>query len=134
LIPKTVEGHEGKLKRYEAMNKLIDEIKYDLNFLKSHTLQRGWFKITKVFILLGFLGGYYFLFGLSKTLIFILSFIFLSTGLHFMYRAKTNKYKQSWLDFVVYEEDGELKYKRIGKFYYVAIIVNAVLSFMISQV
>ena len=116
------------------MNKLVDEIKYDLNFLKSHTLQPRWFKITKVFILLGFLGGYYFLFGLSKTLIFILSFIFLSTGLHFMYRAKTNKYKQSWLDFVVYEEDGKLKYKRIGKFYYVAIIVNAVLSFMISQV
>ena len=115
------------------MNKLIDEIKYDLNFLKSHTLQPRWFKIAKVFILLGFLGGYYFLFGLSKTLIFILSFIFLSTSLHFMYRAKTNKYKQSWLDFVVYEEDGELKYKRIGKFYYVAIIVNAVLSFMISQ-
>jgi hypothetical protein len=58
----------------------------------------------------------------------------LSTVVHFVYRAKTNKYKQSWLDFIVYEEDGELKYKRIGKFYYSAIIVNAILSFMISQV
>ena len=45
------------------MNKLIDEIKYDLNFIKSHTLQPKWFKILKLFILLGFLGGNIFLFG-----------------------------------------------------------------------
>jgi Ca2+-dependent lipid-binding protein len=96
------------------MNKIIDEIKYDLSFIQSHTLQPKWFKTLKVFVLLGFLGGYYFLFGFAKTIIFSVSFIFLSTVVHFVYRAKTNKYKQSWLDFIVYEEDGELKYKRIG--------------------
>ncbi len=116
------------------MNKIIDEIKYDLHFIQSHTLQPKWFKIAKVFLLLGFLGGYYFLFGLSKTIIFILSFIFLSTVVHFIYRIKTRRWKQSWLDFVVTEENGETKYKRIGKFYYSAIIVNVVLSFMISQI
>lgn len=40
------------------MIRLIDEIKYDLAFLRSHTLQPKWFKVVKVFILLGFLGGY----------------------------------------------------------------------------
>jgi len=116
------------------MNKLIDEIKYDLNFIQSHTLQPKWFKIVKVFILLGFLGGYYFLFGLLKTVIFSVSFISLSAILHFVYRIKTKRWKQSWLDFIVHEENGEMKYKRIGKFYYSAIIVNAILSFVISQV
>jgi hypothetical protein len=78
--------------------------------------------------------GYYFLFGVSKTLIFVLSFMFLSTVVHFVYRTKTDRWQQSWLDFVVYEDNGELKYKRIGKFYYSAIIVNAILSFTLSQV
>lgn len=116
------------------MNKIIDEIKFDLNFIQSHTLQPRWFKILKIFILLGFLGGYYYLFGLSKTLIFVLTFMLLSAILHFVYRTKTKRYQQSWLDFVVYEENGRLKYKRIGKFYYAAIILNAILSLIISQV
>jgi hypothetical protein len=38
-----------------------------------------------------------------------------------------------WLDFVVVEEDGRLKNKRIGVFYYGAVILNAVLSFLFSQ-
>ena len=116
------------------MNKLIDEIKYDLNFIKSHTLQPKWFKVLKVFLMLGFLGGYYFLFGLSKTVIFSVSFIFLNAILHFVYRIKTRRWKQSWLDFVIYEENGEIKYNRIGKFYYSAIILNAILSFIFSQI
>ena len=116
------------------MNNIIDEIKYDLNFIQSHTLQPGWFKILKIFILLVFLGGYYYLFGLSKTIIFFLTFILLSAILHFVYRTKTKRYQQSWLDFIVFEEDGETKYKRIGKFYYSAIIVNAILSFILSQI
>ena len=116
------------------MNKIIDEIKYDLNFIQSHTLQPGWFKILKVFILLGFLGGYYYLFGFPKTLIFVLTFMLLSAIVHFVYRTKTKRYRQSWLDFVVYQENGETKYKRIGKFYYSAIVVNAIIAFIISQI
>ena len=57
------------------MNNLFDEIKYDLSFIQAHTLQPGWYKILKVFLLLGFLGGYYFLFELAKTVIFLVSFI-----------------------------------------------------------
>jgi hypothetical protein len=116
------------------MTKLLDELKYDLNFLKSHSLQPKWFKLLKVFILLGFLLGYYFLFGLIKTILFFAIFIFLSTLVHLTYRIKTNKWRQSWLDFVVVEENYEIKTKRIGKFYYSAVIINTILSVVISQV
>ena len=115
------------------MNKWIDEIKYDLNFIQSHTLQPGWYKIAKVFILLGLIGGYYFLFGLVKTFVFIFTFMLLSTIVHFVYRIRTKRWSQSWLDFIVVEENGEVKYKRIGKFYYSAVIVNAILSVLLSQ-
>ena len=124
----------SKDKSTYRMKKLFKEIKHDFDFIKSHTLQPKWFKLLKVFLLLGFLGGYYYLFGLAKTLIFIISFTFLSAILHFVYRAKTKRWTHSWLDFVVFEEDGEMKYKRIGKFYYSAIIVNVLLSFILSQV
>lgn len=116
------------------MNKLIDEIKYDLSFIKSHTLQPKWFKVLKVFILLGFLWGYASLFGWEKTIAFSISFLGLMLIVHFAYRVKTKRFSESWLDFIVYEEDGERKYKRIGKFYYSAIILNTILSFIISQV
>jgi dolichol kinase len=115
------------------MSKLGNEIKVDLDFLKSHTLQPKWFKILKVFILLGFLLGYYFLFGLVKTALFFACFVSLALVIHFTYRAKTKKYTQSWLDFVV-EENNRGKPKRIGKFYYSAVIISAILSFVISQV
>ena len=49
------------------MKNIIDEIKYDLSFLKSHTLQPKWFKILKIFILVGVLLGSYSLFGFAAT-------------------------------------------------------------------
>ena len=116
------------------MTKMIDEIKYDLSYLKSHTLQPKWFKILKVFILFGFLVGYYFLFELTATILFFVTFIFLMVVVHFAYRIKTNKYTTSWLDFVVAEEGKELKTKRIGKYYYSVVIVNATIAFIVSQV
>jgi len=115
------------------MGKLGKEIKVDLNFLKSHTLQPKWFKTLKVFILLGFLLGFYFLFGLAKAILFFACFVSLCLVIHFTYRVKTKKYTQSWLDFVVEENNGG-KPKRIGKFYYPAVIISAILSFIISQV
>jgi hypothetical protein len=115
------------------MSKLFDELKEDLNFVKSHSLQPKWYKILKVFILLGFLACYYFLFGLLTTLIFIAIFFLLSAIVHITYRVKTKKWKQSWLDFIVVEENHEIKPKSIGKFYYSAIVLNAILSIMISQ-
>lgn len=115
------------------MGKLGDEIKYDLNFLGIHTLQPRWYKILKVFILLGFLIGFYFLFGLARTALLIACFVAFTLVIHFTYRIKTKKYTQSWLDFRV-EKDASRKPKRIGKYYYPAVILSAILSFLLSLV
>jgi uncharacterized membrane protein YfcA len=116
------------------MTKLIEEIKYDLSYLKSHTLQPKWFKILKVFVLLGVLVGYYFLFRLTATILFFATFFSLMLIVHFVYRIKTNKYTTSWLDFVVSEDGEGPKTKRIGKYYYSAIIVSVIISLIVSQV
>ena len=116
------------------MAKLIDEIKHDASFIKSHTLQPQWYKILKIFIVIGFLVGYYFFFGFLKTLLFAASFFTLSLVVHLVYRIKTKKWTQSWLDFVVVKENNEIKAERIGKYYYLAIALNAIISLAISQV
>lgn len=116
------------------MSKLLDEIKLDLNFLKSHTLQPKWYKVLKVFILIGFMVGFYFLFGLTASMLFFMTFLFLMLIVHFTYRIKTKKYTSNWLDFIVVEEHGEQKQKRIGKYYYPAILVNLIIAFIVSQV
>ena len=116
------------------MAKLLDEMKHDASFIRSHTLQPQWFKVAKIFILLGFLIGYTCLFGWVKMVLFFAVFFSLSFIVHLVYRFKTNKWKQSWLDFVVVEENGEMKTKRIGVFYYLAVIINAIFSLVVSQV
>ena len=78
--------------------------------------------------------GYYFLFGFSKTVLFIATFFILMLGVHFVYRKKTNKYTTSWLDFTVNGEGQDSKPKRIGKYYYPVIVVNAIISVIVSQV
>lgn len=115
------------------MTKLIEEIKTDLNFIRSHELQPTWWKITKVFILIGVCGGYIFFFGVRKTIVFFAVFFFLSFLLHMLYRMKTKTFTETWLDFIVDEEDGVRKARSIGKFYYSAIIFNAIVSLIISQ-
>ena len=115
------------------MKKFLSEIKYDAEFIRGHTLQPQWYKILKVFLLLGLLGGYFALFGGWKTLIFCGVFFGLSTALHMTYRIKTRKYTQSWMDFVVTEEDGQLSYQPIGKFYYRAVIFFLCTAILISQ-
>ena len=112
---------------------LLAEIRYDLNFIKLHTIQPQWYKLLKVFILVGFLVGYWRLFGFTKTVVFFAVFIFLSLFVHLLYRAKTNRFKRSWLDFVVIGEGNEIKAKSIGKFYYMAIVLNASIAVAISQ-
>jgi hypothetical protein len=116
------------------MKKQVEEIKYDLSYLKSHTLQPRWFKLLKLFILLGVLIGYYFLFGLKATILFFATFFSLMLTVHFVYRKKTHKYTTSWLDFVVIHEGEELKMKRIGKYYYSAVIVSAIIALIVSQI
>ena len=115
------------------MTRLWKEIKDDVNFIKSHTLQPRWYKILKVFILLGFFIGHYILFGIQKTVLFFTLFFLLSFLVHMLYRIKSDTWKRSWLDFKVVEENGKIKAKSIGKFYYSAIIINTLISFLISQ-
>ncbi len=116
------------------MVKLLKEIKDDLNFIKSHTLQPKWYKIFKVFMILGFLAGHLFLFGPLKTIVFSGTFFFLSLLVHLVYRVKTNKWTQGWLDFVVIEERGEPRPIGIGKYYYSAVFLNTLIALLVSQV
>ena len=110
------------------MTRLIQGIKKDLRFVRSHTLQPAWYKLLKVFILLGFLLGYWYFFGLKRTALFLAAFLLLSLLLHLLYRWKTHEWKRSWLDFVVVEQVGEMKPRSIGIFYYSAIVLNAAFS------
>ena len=115
------------------MTKLLNEVKGAAQFIKGHTLQPKWFKAVKIFILLGFMAGYVLLFGWRKTIIFLVCFLPLMLLVHLAYRINTHKFTQSWLDFVVVEEDGQLKYQRIGKYYYSAILINVLLSILVSH-
>ena len=112
---------------------LLNEIKHDLSFIKSHTLQPKWYKILKVFIILDFMVCYYLLFGTLKTVLFFAAFFSLALLIHLTYRVKTSRWTQSWLDFVVIEENGGIRAESIGKFYYLSIVVNVMLSLVISQ-
>lgn len=117
------------------MKKIFSEIQYDARFMRDHTLQPGWYKVLKVFLLIVILGGYYALFGRQKTLLFCGVFFGLSTLVHMLYRIKTKKYTRSWLDFVVIDEgQGQRYYQRIGKYYYAAVSFNFFLAVLISQV
>ena len=116
------------------MKKLLKEIKDDANFIKSHTLQPKWYKIFKVFMILGFLGGHLFLFGPLKTFVFCGVFFSLSLLVHLVYRVKTNKWTQSWLDFVLIEENNDIRAEKNGKFYYSFVIFNVIISLVASQV
>ncbi len=62
------------------------------------------------------------------------AFLLLSLGLHLLYRAGTHGWKRSWLDFVVAAQDGVMRPQRIGLYYYSAIVLNAALSVVASQV
>jgi len=116
------------------MSKFLSEIMDDLRFIKSHSLQPDWYKVFKIFLLLGVLIGYGYFFGIRKTIVFFVVFMILALLVHVVYRVKTNKWQQSWLDFVVVEENNEIRAESIGKFYYAAILLNAILSLVISQV
>ena len=111
----------------------MNEILYDAKFIKGHTLQPGWYKILKIFLLLGLIGGYYLIFGGIRTLVLFGCFFGLSLVVHMVYRIKTNKFTQSWLDFRISDNNGQLEYQRIGIYYYLAVAINGVISLLISQ-
>lgn len=117
----------------EPMSNPLKEIKDDASFIKSHTLQPQWYKILKVFLILGFLGAHLFFYGSRKTLIFSGLFFSLSLVVHMLYRIKTEKFTTSWLDFNVSEKNGQLAYERIGIYYYSFILINIVLSLIVAH-
>jgi len=109
------------------------EIRDDFSFIKSHTLQPQWYKILKVFLILGYLGAHLFFYGARKTLIFSGLFFILSFLVHMLYRIKTKKFTSSWLDFIVNEKNGQFEYERIGIYYYSLILFNIVLSLIVAH-
>jgi len=74
------------------------------------------------------------LFGPRKTIVFSGVFFSLSLLVHLVYRVKTKKWTQGWLDFVVIEEKDEIRAEKIGKFYYSFVIFNVIISLVASQV
>jgi hypothetical protein len=115
------------------MGNIFKEIKYDVTFVKYHNLQPKWFKIGKIFILLFGLVGLYLLFGITKTILFFLFFVILMLLVHLIYRNNTLKFTKSWLDYIIVEEDAKKVTKRIGLYYYIFIIINAIIAFVLSQ-
>ncbi len=115
------------------MGGLLDEVKVDLKFMGSHTLQPKWYKVLKVFLLAGVVVGYGLLFGLTKTVIFLAVFCLLSLTVHMLYRVKTDTWKRSWLDFIVVEENGGPRPAKIGAYYYSAVVLDALIAVVVSQ-
>ncbi len=113
--------------------KILEEIKFDVDFVRSHQLQPGWYKLFKVILLLGVLVGYAFFFGWKKMLIFLAVFLLLSLTVHLLYRTMTEKFTRSWLDFKVILEQGKPKPVSIGVVYYLLIILNLVMAVLVSQ-
>lgn len=109
---------------------IVNEIKKDFDFIKNHTLQPSWFKIAKVFLLLGILLVLFFILGFVKTIIWFSLFLVLGFIVHFMYRIKTDRYTRSWMDFKVKEVEGKRVYERIGFLYYSLVIIIFLLSTM----
>lgn len=116
------------------MARLLKEIKYDLNYIRGHTNQPGWYKVLKVFILAGVFAGFLYLFGIRRTVIFFIIFFILMGMVHLLYRVKTDRFTQSWLDFIVAEEDGQVRGKSIGIYYYASIVLSAVIAFLLSNI
>lgn len=96
-------------------------------------MQPQWYKTLKIVLLAGFLVGYGYLFDLARVAVFLACFLLLSLAVHLVYRAKTQRFQRSWLDFVAAEKNGKPMAQSIGKFYHAAIVLNAILSVIISQ-
>jgi hypothetical protein len=107
---------------------IIKEIQKDILFVKNHTLQPLWFKITKVFVLIGIALVLFFVLGFVKTIIWFSIFLPLGLIVHLTYRIKTLNYTKSWMDFEVKEVEGKRIYGRIGFLYYSLVMMMILLS------
>lgn len=115
------------------MKSPLRELELDARFIQSHRVQPARYKALKAPVLIGVFAGYRRLFGGWRTAVLITCFMLLSLVVHLVCRTKSERYTRSSLDFVVVEEDGKPTAKRIGKYYYSAVALNAVLAIAISQ-
>jgi hypothetical protein len=115
------------------MGRLLEGILYDAKFIRDHKLQPGWYKFLKVVLLVGAAVAYALVFGWKKATVFVAVFLLLSLVVHYTYRAKTDRFTRSWLDFRVREEGGKVVAEGIGGFYYLAIVSNATIALAASQ-
>jgi hypothetical protein len=127
-------GEDGGEGREANMKKLFREVSYDVHFLRGHTLQPAWFKVLKVFLLLGAIFGFVLLFGWRKAVVFAAVFLLLMLIVHLVYRVNTRKFTRNWLDFIVVEDQEKNLKQGIGLVYYTLIILNAVIGFAASWV
>jgi len=114
------------------MKRFLDEITYDINFLKGHKLQPAWYKVLKVFILLGVIAGFLGFFGWRRALVFVAVFFSLNLIVHLTYRVKTEKFTRNWADFNVVEDAGKNVRPGIGLLYYSWSLANAAAAFALS--
>ncbi|MFN2298772.1 MAG: hypothetical protein ACK2UB_07980 [Anaerolineales bacterium] len=115
------------------MSKLFKEIAYDAKFLQSHKLQPAWWKVVKVFILLGIIIGFVWLFGWLRALVFAVVFMLLMLIVHMTYRIKTEKFTRNWADFIVVADESKGEKQSIGLMYYSLILLNAVIAYLLSR-
>jgi hypothetical protein len=121
------------MSRSGAVRRFFGGLAYDVRFVRGHRLQPGWYKALKVVLLVAVVGAYLVLFGPARTAVFVVVFLALSLALHLVYRAGTRKFTTTWLDFRVEERDGTITSVSIGKVYYSAIAVFALIAVALSQ-
>ncbi|MBN1440348.1 MAG: hypothetical protein JW929_13150, partial [Anaerolineales bacterium] len=110
------------------MRNLKNELAYDVKFLKGHTLQPAWWKVAKIFVLLGAIAGIVLLFGWRRAAVFAVLFFLLMLFVHLVYRAGTRKFTRNWLDFVVVADPEKDRRPGIGVCYYASILLNALIA------
>ena len=115
------------------MDRVIGGLLYDLRFVRGHRLQPGWYKVAKVVVLVAAVVAYLLVFGSIKTAVFAAVFLLLSLVVHLVYRAGTDRYTRSWLDFRVREENGRMVPVSIGRVYYSVVAANAAIAVAASQ-
>jgi Ca2+-dependent lipid-binding protein len=116
------------------MKNFLDGIAYDVKFVQGHKLQPAWYKVLKIFILLGVICAFVWLFGWQRAVVFVVIFFLLSLIVHMTYRINTRKFTRNWLDFVIVEDKEKNLKQGIGVVYYAWVILNAVIAFLVSGV
>ena len=114
------------------MKRFLSELSYDLKFIKGHRLQPAWYKVLKVFILLGVIAAIAGFLGWRRALVFTAVFFCLSLVVHMTYRVKTETFTRNWADFIVVADAARNVRPGIGALYYSWSLVNAILAFAVS--